>query len=67
MAQRANGVVVAGMPVLLHGLAGELAILGYAFIFFCAIDLLDVGKFEKLATVVRCRFRGKQELVTPPA
>ena len=42
MAQRTNGVIIAGMPVFLHGPAGELVVLCDAFICLCVIDQVKV-------------------------
>src|SRR5207248_3467937 len=40
IAKRAHGVVIAALPVLLHGAAGEFEILGDAFVLLGAIDQL---------------------------
>jgi hypothetical protein len=78
IAQRTNGVIIAGMPMFLHGPAGELVVLCDAFISLCVIDQVNDAAYfviglrlegrlavdaEKAAIALRCRFLGKRGLL----
>ena len=56
--QRARGVLVAALPMLAHGGAGELVVLGVTFIGLLLVDQLqdgDLGQVGELVAPLRAR------------